>query len=155
MVNWESYQSKHYIFNYEKNSYAKRYINEIATLQEKCYLEIVETLNIEFYDKIEYFLCSTPEMVGAIYGDNEPCNGLAVEPNKIYAVYNKDVKCIGPHEDAHIISYSIGNPNSTAIREGFAMYFDRVWWGINLPKEKRLLRFINLVIFFLILFKLK
>lgn len=131
MTTWETYESKHYIFNYEKNSYAKRYINEISVIQEKCYLEIIKTLNIEFKKKIEYFLCSTPEMVGFLYGDNEPCNGLAVEPNKIYAVYNEEVKCIGIHEDAHIISYSIGHPNSAALREGFAMYFDKGWWNIS------------------------
>ncbi len=128
---WEVYESKHYIFNYEKNSYAKKYINEIAVTQEKCYLEIIKTLNIKFQIKIEYFLCDTPEIVGSLYGDNEPCNGLAVQPNKIYAVYNEEIKCMGSHEDAHIISYSIGHPNSTAIREGFAMYFDKAWWNIS------------------------
>jgi len=31
-------------------------------------------------------------------------------PNEIYAVYNDKVKCIGFHEDAHIISYNIAVP---------------------------------------------
>ena len=52
-------------------------------------------------------------------------------PDTIYAVYNEQVKCLGFHEDAHIISYTINKPNSPAIREGLAMYFDRKWWGIN------------------------
>ena len=52
-------------------------------------------------------------------------------PNKIYAVYNEEVKCIGFHEDAHVVSYLINRPNSRAIREGVAMYFDRKWWDIH------------------------
>jgi hypothetical protein len=81
--------------------------------------------------KIEYFLCSSRELVGELYGDNEPCNGFAREPNQIFAVYNDEVKCIGYHEDAHIISYNtLAKPKQNFIREGLAMYFDRVWWGL-------------------------
>ena len=102
-------------------------------------------LNTRPVFKIEYFLCETPEDVGRIYGDNEPCNGFAAPPNKIYAVYNEKIQCIGFHEDAHIISYTINRPDCPAIREELAMYFDRKWWGIqNLDwvgfflKEKRM-----------------
>ena len=30
-----------------------------------------------------------------------------------------------------IISYTVNRPDSPAIREGLAMYFDRKWWGIQ------------------------
>lgn len=56
---------------------------------------------------------------------------LLCPPNKIYAVYNEQVKCIGFHEDAHILSYIINRPNCPAIREGLAVFFDRKWWGIS------------------------
>ena len=69
--------------------------------------------------------------MGCIYGDNDPCNGFAAPPNKIYAVYNEQVKCIGFHEDAHIISFTINRPPCPAITEGLAMYFDRKWWAIQ------------------------
>ena len=74
-------------------------------------------------------LLDTPDLVGEIYGDNEPCNGFASPPDSIYAVYNEEVKCIGPHEDAHLISYTINRPKSMFIREGLAMFFDKFWWG--------------------------
>jgi hypothetical protein len=84
--------------------------------------------------KIKYFLCDSPEEVGRVYGDNEPANGFAKFPDEIYAVYNEKVKCIGPHEDTHIISYNtLGNPNQPLLSEGLAMFFDKVWWGI--PNE--------------------
>ncbi|MCR5786451.1 MAG: hypothetical protein K6G28_01960, partial [Acholeplasmatales bacterium] len=47
------------------------------------------------------------------------------------AVYNKNIKCIGFHEDAHLISYTINRPDNPFIREGLAMYFDKDWWKIN------------------------
>ena len=45
-----------------------------------------------------------------------------------YAVYNEKIKCIGPHEDTHILSFTINKPKSSFIREGLAMFFDKVWW---------------------------
>lgn len=81
--------------------------------------------------KIEYFLCDSPEEVGRICGDNDPCNGFAAPPDKIYAVYNEQVQCIGFHEDAHIISFLVNRPKCPAITEGLAMYFDRKWWSIH------------------------
>lgn len=121
--------SEHYDFHYLKGSVAEKDIEKIIKLQEKCYEEICSRLKIQPNFKIQYYLLDTPELVGEIYGDNEPCNGFASAPDTIYAVYNKEVKCIGHHEDAHIISYTINRPNSNFIREGLAMYFDKTWWG--------------------------
>ncbi len=127
----KQYESSHYIFNYNQDSKAEKDIIKISKYQEACYEYICNVLKIKPCFKIEYFLCDTPEEVGRIYGDDEPCNGFADLPNKIYAVYNEEVQCIGFHEDAHVISYLINRPNSCAIREGLAMYFDRKWWGIQ------------------------
>lgn len=133
--------SKNYEFYYYKDSLAEKDINKIISLQENCYKEICSILRISPKLKIKYYLTNTPEEVGEIYGDNEPCNGFSSPPDKIYAVYNDKVKCIGFHEDAHILSYTINRPKSAFIREGLAMYFDRVWWGIE--NEKWVKDFIN------------
>lgn len=125
------YESDHYIFNYNQGSQAERDIQSIAAEQEACFHYICKVLGVQPDFKIEYFLCDTPEEVGHIYGDDDPCNGFAAPPDKIYAVYNEQVKCIGFHEDAHLISYLINRPDPPAIREGLAMYFDRKWWGIQ------------------------
>lgn len=124
-------ESEHYIFHYDADSSAERDIMEISACQEACFRYICDVLGVSPGFKIEYFLCSSPEEVGRIYGDNDPCNGFADPPNKIYAVYNERVQCIGFHEDAHIISYMINRPDCPAVREGLAMYFDRKWWGIQ------------------------
>lgn len=137
-------KSKHYVFHYEENSVAGRDINKIVSLQEECYSFISICLGTESEGAIHYHLYDTPEEVGRqyaiIYDDDEeePCNGFALPNTKsndglnhIYAVYSNNVKCIGLHEDAHVISYSYGRPTSKFVREGLAMFFDRYWWGID------------------------
>lgn len=126
--------SKNYEFYYCKDSLAENDIDKIISIQENCYTKICSTLKISPNLKIKYYLTSTPEEVGEIYGDNEPCNGFASPPDKIYAVYSEKIKCIGPHEDSHILSYTINRPKSAFIREGLAMHFDKVWWEIENEK---------------------
>jgi len=85
-----------------------------------------------FHRKIDFelklFVYEKPEDVGIAYGDNEPCNGFAREPNELHFVYNEKIKCTGNHELAHILSYSyMGKPESTFIREGFAEFTENYW----------------------------
>lgn len=127
----KQFESEHYIFNYGENTKAEQDIIEISNLQEACFRYISSVLGVTPDFKIEYFLCDSPEEVGRIYGDDEPCNGFAAMPNTIYAVYNEEVQCIGFHEDAHLISFTVNRPRCPAITEGLAMYFDRKWWGIQ------------------------
>lgn len=134
----------HYVFHYPKNSLAEKEMNEIAALQEGCYSFFSSFLQTDAKGKIHYHFFDTPEEVGRQYAitydnnNDEPCNGFALPEmrskdgvNHIFAVYNNEVKCVGFHEDAHIISNSLGRPVSQFIREGLAMFFDRYWWGID------------------------
>lgn len=127
----KSFETEHYIFHYGPGGVAEAEIAQIAATQEACFRHICTVLDVKPDFRIQYFLCDSPEEVGRIYGDNDPCNGFAAPPDKIYAVYNEEVRCIGFHEDAHILSYLINRPTCPAIREGLAMYFDRKWWGIQ------------------------
>lgn len=131
MDNWIIKESEHYIFHYNKNSIAENMIDEIVEEQEYCFNHISRVLNVDFNMKINYYLCNSSEEVGALYGDNDPCNAFARKPNNIFAVFNEDDKCIGYHEDSHILSYSIATPPQVFIREGLAMYFDKHHWGIS------------------------
>ncbi len=127
----QQYMSEHYIFHYSLGTKAEEDVESIAAHQEACYTYITSVLGVNPDYKIQYFLCDSPEEVGRIYGDNEACSGFASPPDKIYAVYNAELQCIGFHEDVHIISHLINRPDSAAIREGLAMYFDRKWWGMH------------------------
>lgn len=125
-------ESKNYIFSYNKDSIAYKDIEKIIETQEFCYNFICKYLDVSMKEKIHYYLCESPKQVGQIYGDNEPCNAFASKPNKVYAVYNEDIKCVGFHEDAHIISYNtLGIPNIAFLREGLAMFFDKGYLGID------------------------
>ena len=134
----------HYVFHCPKNSVAETELDAIAALQEGCYSFISSCLHTDAKEMIHYHFYDTPAEVGRQYAivyesDNDrPCNGFALPEmksrdgeNHIFAVYNHEVKCVGFHEDAHIISYSLGRPVSQFIREGLAMFFDRYWWGID------------------------
>lgn len=124
--------TEHYIFSYKKESFAAENIELIAKEQEECYEKICKVLMVNYSEKINYYLLDTPEEVGKLYGGNDPINGFAVwGENKIYVVYNEEIKCIGPHEDAHLISFVINAPKSYFIVEGLAMYFDEKWWDID------------------------
>lgn len=129
-MGWITKESNNYIFNYHTDSIAEKEIEEIMNIQETCYDFICNCLTVKMENKIKYYLCESSIEVGEFYGDNEPCNGFAREPNKIYAVYNDKVKCIGFHEDAHIISYNIAVPPQAFMREGLAMFFDKVSLGV-------------------------
>ena len=127
----QAFETEHYIFHYGAGTAAERDIEKIAALQEGCFSHICAVLGLTPDFKIEYFLCDSPEEVGRICGDDEPCNGFADLPSRIYAVYNDAVQCVGFHEDAHLISFVRNRPICPAVTEGLAMYFDRKWWGIQ------------------------
>lgn len=127
----EQFQSEHYLFHYGKDTAAERDIKKIVAEQEACFRHICTVLGVTPSFQLIYYLCDSPEEVGRIYGDNEPCNGFNAPPDTIYAVYNERIKCVGFHEDAHLISYVMNRPDCPAVREGLAMFFDRKWWAIH------------------------
>jgi|LGOV01.1.fsa_nt_gb hypothetical protein len=121
-----------YIFHCEDSSIANTEIDEIAQIQENCHYHICKTLNIKVDSKIHYYLCESAKHVGIVYGDNDSCNAFNDMKNSIYAVYNDNLKCVGYHEDAHLLSYNaFGIPKYIFIREGLAMFFDRVWLDVS------------------------
>jgi hypothetical protein len=127
----KSYKTEHYIFHYSADTKAEQDIEKISAHQETCFRYICSILGVTPSFKIEYYLCNSPEELGHLCGFNDSCNAFAAPPNKIYAVYNEQMECVGFHEDTHIISLVINYPSCIAIAEGLAVYFDRKWWGIQ------------------------
>lgn len=131
----ESIATEHYVFHFDSGSFAEAEIHQIAETQEQAFAQICTTLQLQYPDRIHYYFTDSPSEIGAaIWGKDISCNGCAIcGQNKIYAVYSPGVRCIGPHEDAHLISYLLNFPESDFLVEGLAMHFDRLWWGI--PNE--------------------
>lgn len=125
--------SDHYMFHYCAGSVAEKDINLIAETQEKCFSKICSTLKVYYPEKINYYLTDSPLEIGRVIWDEEaPCNGCALcGRNKVYATYNDNIKCIGSHEDTHLISFLINYPESDFVVEGLAMCMDGLWWGVS------------------------
>lgn len=129
-MQWKVKESPHYRFHYHSGSTAERDLCEIIVRQEACYRHICEVLRVQLNFKIGYFLCETREEVGAIFTDVPPGNGFSTDSD-VYAVYNESLQCVGPHEDAHVISWNtLGHSTNPMVREGLSMFFDREWWGV-------------------------
>lgn len=125
----QCYITAHYHFHYRKDTKACRDILSIADGQEACFDKITRELGVTPGFPIHYYLVEDPAENGLIYGDDEPCNGFASLPDKVFAVYNDTVSCLGEHEDTHVIAAIIDTPDSAFIREGLAMYMDEAWQG--------------------------
>lgn len=141
-INWKTQETEHYIFHYMENSLAELEIASIMEQQEKCFEDIQNEMNINVTKKITYWICQSRAQVGECSGFGEQNTFAYCDPDNpyIYCVYNNEKKGIGYHEDAHIIACFYSMPNSTAIKEGLAMYFDKLWW--NEPNEVWVKRFI-------------
>lgn len=129
----ETYTTEHYVFHYRKGSLAEEEIQTISETQEKSFSKICSTLNVVYPERIRYYLTDSPTAIGhAVWNEDFPCNGVALcGRNKIYAVYTENIKCIGSHEDTHLISYVLNYPESDFVVEGLAMSIDGLWWGVS------------------------
>ena len=130
---WAVLETEHYIFHYQEGSLAAKEISQIAAEQEDCHRQITEKLAFTPRSKITYWLCATRKDLMEQGEFDFETNGVTItDPDdpQIYAVYNDECKCTGFHEDVHAIMCQYANPSSSAVVEGLAMYFDRVWWGI-------------------------
>lgn len=125
--------SEHYTFHYKPGSFAAQNIGSVAEEQERCFRKITELLRIPFRDTIQYFLTDSPEENGRImeelFGEYAPGNGFAIGPHSVFAVYSEQIRCIGAHEDTHLISYAYCDPTCEFLSEGLAMFTDGEWWG--------------------------
>ena len=133
----ETYVSEHYVFHFQPGSLAEKDIATIAHEQERCFSKICAVLQVDYLEKIHYYFTTSPLTIGRIFWEEgTPCNGVALcgrEQAKIYAVYDETIKCVGSHEDTHLISFQINYPESDFVVEGLAMFMDGLWWGV--PNE--------------------
>ena len=146
LTGFAEHRTPHYTFHYRPGSTAARDIALIAAEQESCFARITAALQVMPDFPLHYILLETAEEAGALYEQATgtsigPLNGCAHLPDTITAVYNEDVKCIGMHEDTHVIAQLVGDPWQGFIIEGLAMYMDQTWWGE--PNEAWVRRFLS------------
>lgn len=131
----ETYVSEHYVFHFQPGSLAEKEIVSIAQEQEQCFSKICTVLQVDYAEKIHYYFTTSPLEIGRIFwNEGTHCNGVALcgsAQAKIYAVYREGLKCVGSHEDTHLISFQINYPESDFVVEGLAMFMDGLWWGVS------------------------
>ena len=127
-MKWICRETEHYLLYCHPGSLAEEHLEEIGIWQEKSYGRISEALGVTMNKKIRMYLCTDREEIAEETGC-PPCNGMCFDYDLIYAVYNQEMKCLGPHEDAHLLSFRIAVPESQFLREGLAMYFDGAYHG--------------------------
>lgn len=132
-------QSDHYDFFFFPDSLAEKEIDKIVQIQEEAYAKILKFLNVENNQRIKYFLYPTNKIKGELTGDDG--NGHAErETFEVHAVYNEDTKCIGAHEDTHLLSTPLGLPPQL-LREGLAEHLSGSWH--NMSHDKWAVQFLN------------
>ena len=139
---WKQTRTPHYALHYHPGTAAETDIRTIAEVQEAGFETVCQVLGVEQESEIRYFLCACAEETAGVSLEGEQNNAVAIPPNLVVALYDDDVKCIGCHEDVHLIArQALGYPPSLLLREGLAMYFDRTWWGI--PNEAWVLELLD------------
>ncbi|MBU2595813.1 hypothetical protein KJ713_03220 [Patescibacteria group bacterium] len=122
---WQIKKSRHYIFHYFPNSLAEKEIKEIVKNQEATYFEILDFLGVKNNKIINYFLYPDNKIKGEMMGDDG--NGNTVRDKfEVHAVYKQDIKCIGAHEDTHLLSLPLGL-SVELFREGLAEFMSKTW----------------------------
>ncbi len=127
MNNFITYNSTNYEFHVQANSLAEQDIEQIIDIQENARKKIIDFLGLQSDRKIIYFLYPSNQIKAEAMGDDG--NGNAdTKRFEIHAVYNEKVKCIGAHEDTHLLAHDLGLPPQL-FREGLAEYMSETWHG--------------------------
>jgi hypothetical protein len=118
---WETYESEHFIFYYTPNHLNLQEMTLIACNQEDLFTRIIDILDIEFHEKITYYLYSTREYYGSIPG----AYAIGTEI-RFLCVFCENMCKKGlndAHEMTHALSTKIGYQHGL-LSEGLAVYVE-------------------------------
>ena len=156
--NWMIKKSPNYIFHYFKNSLAKKDINKIIIVQERVYRKILKTLKLRNKRKLNYYFYPSKTTKSKLMGDIGNGNAIWIKIEKekefwhsekfeVHSLYTNKVKCIGEHEDTHLLSLSLGVA-VFLFSEGLAEFMSEKWhqkdidfWAKKYFKKKQALQF--------------
>lgn len=132
---WASDQSPGFDYYFEQGGLAARDLDKIKSVMEQSRAHIDTLLDKKATLKIAVFVVDSGRRMRDLTGTE--ANGLA-GASTLAAVYNDQVKAIGPHEICHILARDAwGRPHDSWINEGLAVYSDDQWWGLPLHSVSR------------------
>jgi len=132
---WRVKESLHYFFHYMEDSLAKREIAHIEKIQEDAYKKIIEFLGLLSYPekKIDYYLYPDAETKKRLMGSKWYAESI-YNDFAVHALYTKEHRVIGPHEDTHLLSLPLGL-SIGFLQEGLAEYMaGQSWHGESFGK---------------------
>jgi hypothetical protein len=118
---WERYESEHFIFYYTSDHLDLRDMALIASHQEDLFSQITDLLDIEFHEKITYYLYGNRVDYGSIPG------AYAIGTDiRFLCIFCEDMCKNGlndAHEMTHALSTAIGYQHGL-LSEGLAVYVE-------------------------------
>lgn len=129
---WISDTTSQVIYNYERNIYSKKDIEDIKRITQEAVLKILKLISEEKYPKvIQYIIFSSKEHMKELTGFSY--NAFSYPRlNAVYAVSEKNIFAIGAHEFNHVIVENMWGKSEDWLEEGFAVFSDNEWNGIDL-----------------------
>jgi hypothetical protein len=123
---WERHESEHFIFYYSSHHLDVHEITLIASHQEDLYSHITDILDIEFHEKITYYLYGNREDYGSTPGAY--AMGTEIRFLCIFCVDMCKNGLNDAHEMTHALSTVIGNQHGL-LSEGLAVYVEDHYIG--------------------------
>jgi len=126
---WLRRETEHYVFYYFPESAAEREIEQISNRQEEAFEKIIKFLEIIPPDrKITYYFYPDAETKKDLMGDDWYAQAI-LNDFVIHTLYTDQIKPIGEHEDAHLLSLPWGL-SIAFFQEGLAEYMvGHSWHG--------------------------
>ena len=121
---WLTHKTDHFTFYYLPKTYVARAIKSIARDHEATYSGIVDALELDYDESIDFFFYpSAQSLVHATARDAGHANNEAGEVHSIW-VSAKDHQTLG-HEMTHVITHgALGDPQEALLGEGIAVCMD-------------------------------
>lgn len=135
---WKTSESPHYHFHYMEGSLAAEEIELITKTQEDAYLKIISFLGLSSYPerKISYYLYPNSETKERLMGNSWFAQAI-YDDLVVHALYTKEHRVIGPHEDTHLLSLPLGL-SIGFLQEGLVEYMvGHSWHGESFEKIVR------------------
>lgn len=117
---WFRKQSKHFIYHFQ--SKRDKPTDRLLERMDEFYEEIIELLQVDYHDKIDYYRCVSPDEVGSLFSMPPSLARSQVINGAVASIQNSV-----PHEIVHVISYRLLPQNEnrippTMLDEGLSYY---------------------------------
>lgn len=124
---WQRKECSRFIFRFLPHSFAATNIKEIIAERERAYQKISRLLEVDFKEKIHWYLFPSYEDGKRLLGTLEPNQAIPASLT-IFTIHSEHHQQTPGHELTHVLSFYINNASSNSYKflsEGLACYLDQ------------------------------